>query len=409
MIKMEEKFDFEAFAKKAGEELRQGKAFTGKDGVFTPLIKRILEASLEGELDEHLEESRKPGKNRRNGHTPKNLKSSLGAFEIFAPRDRNATFEPQTIAKRQRTVSDDIDKKILGLYGLGMSYSDIQSHLKDMYGVELSDGTLTAITDRIIPEIKEWQNRPLESVYPVIWLDAMHFKVRHEGMVKSRAIYSVLGVTMDGQKEVIGIYFGDNESSTYWRQVLNDLKMRGIQDICIACIDNLKGFADAIEDVFPKTEVQLCLVHQMRNSMKYMNWKDVKPFVADLKKVYKANNADMALTYLEKAEAKWGDKYAVVFKSWRNNWDRLITFFQYPPNLRKIIYTTNPIESYHRMVRKVTKTKGAFSSEDAIVKQIYLATINCNTKWQGQMFGWTAVRIDLNTYFGNRLSVDTVN
>jgi len=405
----EEKFDFEEFAREAGKQLREGKPFTGKDGVFTPLLKRILEASLEGELDEHLDDSRKPDRNRRNGHTSKSLKSSLGNVDISAPRDRNSTFEPQTIPKHQRSVSEDIDKKILSLYGAGMSYSDIQSHLKDMYGVAISDGTLTAITDRIIPAIKEWQNRPLESVYPVIWLDAMHFKVRHEGMVKSRAIYSVLGVSVDGQKEVIGIYFGDNESSAYWRQVLNDLKMRGIGDICIACIDNLKGFAEAIEDVFPQTQVQLCLVHQMRNSMKYLSWKDLKPCVADLKKVYKANNVEMASNYLNQAEEKWGSKYAVIFKSWRANWDRIITFFQYPPALRKIIYTTNPIESYHRMVRKVTKTKGAFSSEDAIVKQIYLATINCNTKWQGTMFNWTAVRIDLNMYFGNRLFNDTNN
>ena len=404
----EEKFDFEAFALEAGKQLRSGKPFTGKEGVFTPLIKKILEASLEGELDDHLQETRETSANRRNGHGTKNLKSSLGSLEISAPRDRNATFEPQTIPKRQRWVSEDIDKQILALYSRGMSYSDIHTHVKDMYGVELSDGTLTAITDRIIPQIKEWQNRPLESIYPVIWLDAMHFKVRHEGIVKSRAIYSVLGVTLDGKKEVIGIYFGENESSTYWRQVLNDLKMRGIEDICIACIDNLKGFADAIEDVYPRTEVQLCLVHQMRNSMKYMSWKDLKPMVSDLKKIYRANNVELALNYLAQAEEKWGSKYAVVFKSWRTNWDRLSTFFQYPPALRRIIYTTNPIESYHRMVRKVTKTKGAFCSEDAIVKQIYLATVNCNTKWQGTMFNWTAVRIDLNVYFGNRLFNDTV-
>ena len=405
----ENKFDFEEFARQAGQQLREGKPFTGKDGVFTPLLKRILEASLEGELDEHLEESRKPERNRRNGHTTKNLKSSLGSIEILAPRDRNSTFEPQTIEKRQRSVSEDIDKKIIALYGLGMSYADIQHHLKDMYGVDISDGTLTAITDRIIPSIKEWQNRPLEGLYPVIWLDAMHFKVRHDGVVKSRAIYSVLGVSMEGQKEVIGIYFGDNESASFWRQVLNDLKIRGVEDICIACIDNLKGFADAIEDVYPKTEVQLCLVHQMRNSMKYMLWKDVKPCVADLKKVYKANNEEMALTYLNQAQEKWGSKYPVVFKSWNNNWERLATFFKYPPALRRIIYTTNPIESYHRMVRKVTKTKGAFNSEDAIIKQIYLATINANTKWQGQMFNWTTVRNDLNTYFGHRLFNDTLN
>lgn len=405
----EDKFDFEEFARQAGQQLREGKPFTGKEGVFTPLLKRILEASLEGELDDHLKESRKIEKNRRNGHTQKNLKSSLGSIEILAPRDRNATFEPQTILKRQRSVSDDIDKKIIALYGLGMSYADIQHHLKEMYGVEISDGTLTAITDRIIPSIKEWQNRPLESVYPVIWLDAMHFKVRHDGVVKSRAIYSVLGVSMEGTKEVIGIYFGDNESTSFWRQVLNDLKIRGIEDICIACIDNLKGFADAIEDVYPKTDVQLCLVHQMRNSMKYITWKDLKPCIADLKKVYKANNEDRALTYLNQAEQRWAGKYPAVFKSWKLNWDRLITFFNYPPALRRIIYTTNPIESYHRMVRKVTKTKGAFCSEDAIIKQIYLATINANTKWSGQMFNWSMVRNDLNTYFGQRLCNDTLN
>jgi putative transposase len=405
-----EKFDFEAFARKAGEQLRQGLPLTGKDGIFTPLLKKVLEATLEGELDNHLEETRKEGKNRRNGHTQKILKSSLGGIEIFAPRDRNGTFEPETIPKRQRSLSSDIDKKIIALYGLGMSYSDIQSHLKDMYDVDISDGTLTAITDRIIPAIKEWQNRPLENVYPVIWLDAIHFKVRHDGVVKTRAIYSILGVTLEGQKEVIGIYFGENESSSFWRQVLNDLKMRGIKDICIACIDNLKGFADAIEDVYPKTDVQLCIVHQMRNSMKYLAWKDLRACVADLKKVYKANNLEMALTYLGQAEEKWGNKYAVIFKSWRKNWDRLTNFFLYPPALRKIIYTTNPIESYHRMVRKVTKTKGAFSSEDAIVKQIYLATINANTKWQGKMLGWNMVRTDLNQYFGERLLTnDTLN
>src|SRR5258706_771747 len=257
----EKKFDFEAFVRRAGEQLRSGKPLTGSDGVFTPLLKQIIEASLEGELDNHLQETRKPGKNRRNGHASKNIQSSLGGFEIFSPRDRNSTFEPQTVSKRQRVISEDIDKKIIGLYGLGMSYSDIQHHLKDMYGFEISDGTITAITDRIIPAIKEWQNRPLENVYPVIWLDAMHFKVRQEGVVKSKAVYSILAVTFVRQKDVIGIYFGDSEASSFWRSVLNDLKIRGIADICIACIDNLKGFGDAIEDIYPQTSVQLCLVH----------------------------------------------------------------------------------------------------------------------------------------------------
>lgn len=405
-----EKFDFESFAKQAAEQLRQKKPLTGKDGVFTPLIKRVLEAALEGEMDVHLEQTRKSDKNRRNGKASKNIQSSLGGFEIFSPRDRNATFEPVTIEKRQTSISTDIDRQILSLFGMGASYSDIQKHLSEMYGVEISDGTLTAITNRIIPEIKEWQNRPLENVYPVIWLDAMYFKVREDGIVKSKAIYSILAVSLEGQKEVIGIYFGDHESASFWRQVLSDLQTRGVVDICIACIDNLKGFADAIEDMYPKTEVQLCLVHQMRNSMKYMGWKDQKPMTADLKKIYQANNADMGLHYLDEAEKKWGNKYPTIFKSWRNNWNRLSAFYKYPKALKRIIYTTNPIESYHRMVRKVTKTKGAFTNENAIIKQIYLATINANTKWSGTMFGWNIVRNELNIYFADRLlNTDTVN
>lgn len=404
-----EKFDFEKFAAEAAEKLRQKQPLTGKEGVFTPLIKKILEAAMEGEMEAHLDQTRKESKNRRNGRSAKNIQSSMGSFEIFSPRDRNATYEPQIIEKRQRSLSSDIDKQILSLYGLGLSYSDIQKHVGEMYGVEISDGTLTAITDRIIPEIKEWQNRPLENIYPVLWLDAIHFKVRENGTVKSKAIYSILAVSLEGQKEVIGIYFGDNESSSFWRQVINDLKLRGIKDIFIACIDNLKGFADAIEEMLPNTEVQLCLVHQMRNSTKYITWKDLRAVIADLKKIYQANNEEMGLYYLDEAEKKWGHKYAVVFKSWRSHWDRLATFYKYPAALRKIIYTNNPIESYHRMVRKVTKTKGAFSSEDAIVKQIYLATINANTKWHGQMFGWTAVRNDLHLYFTDRILNDTVN
>ena len=403
-------FDFDAFAKRAAEELKAGKPMVGRDGVFTPLLKHLIEASLEGELDAHLDKTRKSQKNRRNGHGTKNLSSPLGGFEIFSPRDRDASFTPQIVEKRQHKITSDIDAQILALYGRGMSYSDIQSHLSEMYGIDVSDGTINAITDRIIPAIKEWQNRPLENVYPVIWLDAMHFKVRDNGVVKTKAIYSILGVTCDGEKEVIGIYFGDHESSTFWRQVLHELKLRGIQDVFVACIDNLKGFGDAIEDIFPQTDVQLCLVHQMRNSMKYISDKDIKPMVKDLKKVYKATNPDMAEHCLGEAEKKWGAKYSIVFKSWYNNWDRLTNFFKYPPALRRLIYTTNPIESYHRMVRKVTKTKGAFTSEDAIVKQIYLATMNAQTRWNGTIFAWSAIRRDLIDYFKTRFNnPDTLN
>lgn len=361
-------------------------------------------------MDAHLADTRKSAKNRRNGHSTKNLSSPLGGFEIFSPRDRNATFTPQIVEKRKHKITSDIDAQILALYGRGMSYSDIQSHLSQMYGIDVSDGTISAITDRIIPAIKEWQNRPLESVYPVIWLDAMYFKVRDKGVVKAKAIYSILAVSCDGDKEVIGIYFGDNESSAFWRQVLHELRMRGLQDIFVACIDNLKGFAEAIEDLFPQTDVQLCLVHQMRNSMKFMSDKDRKPMIKDLQQVYQATNRDMAEHYLAEAEKKWGARYVVIFKSWYNNWERLSNFFKYPPALRRLIYTTNPIESYHRMVRKVTKTKGAFSSEDAIVKQIYLATMNAHTKWTGSIFAWAAIRRDLIDYFTTRFNNnDTVN
>lgn len=404
-----EEFDFKAFAKQAGDALRSGKPLAGKGGVFTPLLKMIIESALEGELDDHLNETRKSGKNRRNGHGAKKLQSSLGGFEVLAPRDRNSSFEPQIVEKRQHKISSDIDQQIIALFSRGMSYRDIQDHVGEMYGIEVSEGTLTAITDRIFPQILAWQNRPLESLYPVIWLDAMHFKVREDGAVKTKAVYSILGVTTRGEKEVVGVYFGDHESSKFWRQVLHELKQRGIEDILIACIDNLNGFADAIEDVFPKTDVQLCLVHQMRNSMKCISEKDMKPMVKDMKKIYRADNEKMALYYLQEAEQTWGSKYKVVFKSWYRNWERLTNFYKYPPQLRRLIYTTNPIESYHRMVRKVTKTKGAFSSENAILKQIYLATMNAQTKWNGTIFAWPSIRKDLIAYFEDRFNqTDTV-
>lgn len=404
-----EEFDFKAFAKQAGDALRSGKPLAGKDGVFTPLLKMIIESALEGELDDHLVDTRKTSKNRRNGHGAKNLQSSLGGFEVLAPRDRNSSFEPQIVEKRQHKLSSDIDGQIIALFSRGMSYRDIQQHVGEMYGIEVSEGTLTAITDRIVPQILDWQNRPLDSLYPVIWLDAMHFKVREDGAVKTKAVYSILGVSTCGEKEVIGVYFGDHESSRFWRQVLHELKQRGIQDILIACIDNLNGFAEAIEDIFPQTDVQLCLVHQMRNSMKCISEKDMKPMVRDLKKIYQATNMQMALQYLQEAESTWGGKYKVVFKSWHRNWDRLTNFYKYPPQLRRLIYTTNPIESYHRMVRKVTKTKGAFSSENAILKQIYLATMNAQTKWKGAIFAWPSIRKDLIAYFEDRFNqTDTV-
>jgi len=273
----------EEFRKKAAELIRQGKPLTGTDGVFTPLIKQVLEASLEGELDTHLAKKKSIKKNRRNGRTQKNLKSSLGTFEISTPRDRDGSFTPRTIEKRQTQLPGDLEDKVLGLYGLGMSYSDIQAHLQEMYGISVSDGTINNITDRVIPALREWQSRILEPVYAIVWMDAMHFKIREDGKIRSKAVYSILGVNLEGKKEVIGLYLGDNESASFWLQVLTDIQQRGVEDILIASIDNLKGFAQAIENIFPKTEVQLCVIHQIRNSLKYIPWNQQREFIKELK------------------------------------------------------------------------------------------------------------------------------
>lgn len=406
---MEEKINWYEFSKKAAELIRQGQPLTGKGGIFSPLIKQVVEAALEGELDSHLHQTRKVEKNRRNGHTQKNLKSSLGGFEIFAPRDRNGSFEPQTIEKRQVMLPRDLEDKILGLYGLGMSYSDIQTHLTEMYGLSVSDGTINAITDRILPTIREWQSRPLERLYAVVWMDAIHFKIREDGKVLTKAVYSILGVNMKGQKEVLGLYLGQNESATFWLQVLTDLSQRGIEDILIASIDNLRGFADAIENIFPKTEVQLCVIHQIRNSLKYIPWKHYREFVKDLKQVYKASSLELAEHNLDLLEEKWGKQYPVAIQSWRTNWTRLSQYYKYPEPIRKLIYTTNTVEGYHRMIRKITKSKGAFTSDMAMLKLVYLATIQFNKRWMNNLRDWPQIISQLFMYFENRINeTDTV-
>jgi len=403
------KKNLEQFSKEAAELLRQGRPLTGKDGVFTPLLKQVLEAALEGEMDAHLTQTRQLENNRRNGRAQKNLKSSLGAFEIFTPRDRNGTFEPQTIEKRQVILSNDLDEKVIGLYGLGMSYKDIRAHLSQMYGVDVSDGLLTSITDRVIPAVREWQARPLDRLYPVVWMDAIFFKIREEGTVITKAVYNILGLNIHGQKEVLGIYIGQQESATFWLQVLSDLKNRGVEDILIACIDNLKGFAEAIENQFPQAEVQLCVIHQIRNTMKHIFWKHQPEFLKDLKEVYKASTLELAEHHLDKLEEKWAKAYPTVIKSWRANWPRLSHYFKYPVQIRRLVYTTNTVEGYHRMIRKSTKTKGAFTSEMAVLKVIYLTTMNCQEKWVKPFRNWYVLYNQLNMYFSNRIiSVDTV-
>lgn len=341
--KEELSFDFEEFKNKAIADMKSGKALVGKDGIFTPLMKQFLEAALEGEITSHMATCLEDpeNQNRRNGKNFKTLKSPMGAFELETPRDREGSFEPQIVKKRQTVLNASLDNKILGLYGLGMSYQDISSHLKEMYDFDVSPGTISAVTDKLIPLIADWRSRPLEAIYPIVFLDGMYFKSRENGKVMTKVVYNILGVNQDGYKEILGFYVAESEGANFWLGVLNDLKQRGVQDILIACVDGLTGFPEAIKGVFPKTEVQLCIVHQIRNSLKYVASKNQKEFMKDLKEVYQAPNKDTAEYNLLRLEEKWGEKYPMVIKSWQSNWEHLSHYFQYSGEIRKLIYTTN--------------------------------------------------------------------
>jgi putative transposase len=397
MKKEDSYFDFQ----KALKAIQSGQPLMGKEGVLTPLIKNLTEAALEGELESHL--GQEIIANRRNGKTQKTIKSLNGNFELNSPRDRAGTFSPKLVKKHQTTLNDEIEQKIIALYGLGMSYKDISTHLQDIYGIEVSAGTLSAVTDKIIHTVKEWQARPLESIYPIVWLDAIHYKIREDGKVLSRAVYTILGVNLEGRKEILGLYISENEGANFWLQVLTDLSNRGVNDILIACVDGLKGFPEAIETIFPATEVQLCIVHQIRNSLKYVGSKNRKEFMVDLKRVYKASNKDLAESELDVLEDKWNDKYPIVIKSWRNNWERLSQYFKYPEDIRRIIYTTNTIEAVHRQFRKLTKTKGAFPNQNSLLKLLYMGIQNASKKWTMPIQNWSLTISQLAIFFEGRL------
>lgn len=395
------------FLKEAMAKFKAGQSFTGKNGILTPLIKQIVDASLDGEMDHHLEECGLNGEpNRRNGRLSKTLKTADGQVEIETPRDRAGTFEPQLIKKRQTIFNDSLDDKILALYGLGMSYEDIRSHMQEMYGVEVSAGLLSKITDKLLPIVTEWRNRPLESIYTVVFLDAMFFKAREDGKVVTKAVYNILGINQQGLKDILGFYISDAEGSHFWLGVLNDLKARGVEDILIACIDGLKGFPEAIEASFPKTEVQLCIVHQIRHSIKYVGSKHQKEFMRDLKTVYQADTKDLAEKHLLELDEKWGKQYPMVLKSWQSKWDNLSAYFKYSAEIRRVIYTTNAVEGFHRQVRKYTKSKGAFTSENALVKLIYSAYQRISEKWNQPMHNWALIISQLDIYFENRLNIE---
>ena len=397
--------EYEALKKKALEQFKRGEPLLGKDGAFAPLLKQFLESALDAEVEEHLDEGERTRGNRKNGTSKKTIKSSDGSFELETPRDRKSTFEPEIVKKRETILADNLESKIIGLYGLGMSLRDISGHIKEMYDTDISATTLSGITDRIIPQIKEWQARPLDEVYCIVWMDAMHYKVRDEGKVTSRAVYNILGIDSEGKKELLGMYISESEGANFWLSVLTDLQNRGVKDILIACIDNLKGFAEAIVSIFPQTEVQSCIVHQIRNSLKYVASKNQKEFMTDLKQVYQADTKEYAEEKLKALEEKWDKKYPIVISSWKNNWHKLSTFFKYAKPIRKLIYTTNAIEGFHRQVRKITKNKTAFTSDMALLKLIYLAQRNISKKWTQPLQNWGLTVSQLSIIFGERLKL----
>lgn len=399
-------FDFTQFQKEAIDKLKSGQSLTGKGGILTPLIKQILESALEGEMDAHLSECKNQNQiNRRNGKLKKTIKTNTGEFELETPRDRNSSFEPEIIKKRQTVLNESLDNKVLSLYALGMSYHAITEHLAEMYGLEISTAKMSLITDKLLPVITEWRNRPLESVYPIVFLDAMHFKVREDGKVTSKAFYSILGVNKEGQKDILGLYFSEAEGARFWLNVLNDLRARGVEDILIASIDGLKGFPEAIAEVYPRAEIQLCVVHQIRHSLKYVISKDQRDFMQDLKLIYKATSKELAEHHLLELGEKWGKKYPAVIKSWQTHWESLSQYFKYPEELRRIIYTTNIVEGFHRQVRKYTKNKGAFTSENALLKLIYCACQKIMEKWYQPMHNWALIASQLQIYFEGRLNL----
>lgn len=395
--------EFKKMQAKALEQLRNGESLTGKDGVFGPLLKQFIETALEAEIHGHLDDTEREKGNKRNGYGSKTLKTSSGEIVIDTPQDRNSSFSPEIVKKRERVLADNLESKIIGLYGLGMSLRDISSHIKEMYDVNISHSTLSEITERIIPKVKEWQCRPLDSIYTIVWLDAMHYKVKDEGKVSSRAVYNVLAIDKNGYKDLIGMYVSESEGANFWLSVLTDLKNRGLKDILIACIDNLNGFAEAIATIYPEVVIQSCIVHQIRNSIKYIASKDQKVFLKDLKGVYRAVNKSEAEDKLIELDETWGKKYPIVIQSWQNNWEKLSAYFDYDEHIRKLIYTTNAVEGFHRQVRKVTKNKGVFPNDMALLKLIYLATINISKKWTMPLANWAITAQQLRIKFGERM------
>jgi transposase-like protein len=376
--------------------------------LFKDMIGSFVENGLEGELEDKLgygkyDYRNKETDNSRNGYSEKTLKTSFGEVDIKVPRDRKGEFEPELVKKQQTSLSGDIEEKILSMYAKGMSTTDIEGHIREIYGLEISDSAISRITDKILPVVREWQARPLASVYAVVYLDAIHFHVRAEGQIVKKAVYIAIGLDMDGRRDVLGMYIGENESAKFWLTVLNNLKNRGVNDILIACVDGLTGFPSAIEAVYPRTELQKCVIHQIRNTTRFVSYKEIKPLMADLKRVYAAVDEQTALNELDRFEELWGKKYPKIGRSWRENWAGLSTYFKYPGEIRRIIYTTNTIEGFNRQLRKVTKAKPVFPTDDSLLKMLYLATMDITKKWTGRRQDWGLIHSQLEIFFADRL------
>lgn len=372
--------------------------------MFGETIQRMLEAELENELGySKYNYKDKKTSNSRNGYSKKDVQTDMGEVQLQVPRDRKGEFEPVVVKKHQNDVSS-IEDQVLSMYAKGMSVRDIQTHLSDIYGVDASPGLISNITDKIMPVIRDWQSRPLQEVYAVLFLDAIHYKVRQEGQIVNKAAYMIIGIDLDGQKDVLGMWIGESESAKFWLNILNELKNRGVKDILITSVDNLSGFSEAISACFPQAQIQKCIVHQIRNSTRYVSYQDLKKFTTDLKPIYKAISEEKALEELDRFEEKWGKKYPLAIKSWRSNWTELATFFRYPAEIRKIIYTTNIIESYNRQLRKVTKPKSVFPTDDALLKILYLITVDITKKWTGRIQNWGLILAQFSIYFEDRLA-----
>lgn len=379
----------------------------GKNGLMQKLFKQVMQQLLEAEMEDHLgrekhERSASNNTNYRNGYSSKTISSSFGEVGLDIPRDRESQFEPKVV-KKYETVCNELDKKIIGLYACGMSVRDIQSEMEELYGIDISPSMISKITDKVVEAAAEWQSRTLNEIYPIVYMDAMHFKVRDDNKIVSKAAYICMALDMQGKKDILGIWIGESEGAKFWLSVCNDLKNRGLDDILIACMDGLKGLPEAIKTVYPDVNIQTCIVHQIRNSFKYISSKDQREFTKDLKSVYKAFNEETALKNLDILKEKWYNKYSIVIDSWYNNWPNLSTFFDYPQDIRRIIYTTNALEGFNRQLRKYTKVRTVFPTDESLRKSLYLSTMKIIEKWTSPNQNWASTLAQLTIRFEDRI------